>query len=201
MCKASRITPLLILMLALAQYPHLPSLSLPDSLAERTLGVVRFIETNAPNFTLTVYPLSQTVRIGEQATYQVTLNSTNGFAGEVSLQNEHFPQELLGGFNPTKVSLAANSLASSTFTINTISVGEQAFYEFTILATSGSISQRVNASLTVLAENTPPTIASYTFLAAILLFALIVIWYGLRTRRLHNQTRKEVPEQPKPPPV
>ncbi len=196
-----RIALLLIVMLALAEFTDLPSPSHQSFVSERSTVPLGFAASNAPNFTLTVYPLSQTVRIGEQATYQITLNSTNGFAGQVSLQNENFPQELLGGFNPKMIDLTTNSLASSTLTVNTISVGEQAFYEFTILATSGTTSQRVNVSLTVLAENTPPTLASYTFLAAVLLFAVIIVWYGLRARRLQQQTKRETLEQPKPPPV
>jgi hypothetical protein len=201
MRKPSRIAAIIIVILILAPLAKFPPSLGTNSSLERTLVAVKSVASNAPNFTLTVYPLSQTVRIGEQATYQVTVNSTNAFAGKVSLQKENFPPELLGEFNPPEVSLKANSQANSNLTVNTISVGEQAFYEFTILASSGAITQTVTASLTVLAENAPPTIISYAFLAAVLLFTALIIWYGVRARRLQNQTREEIQDQPKPPPV
>ncbi len=190
----------LLVIICLAQVGTLPSHHRSDFMKDLELSA-GFETNSSPNFTMTIYPLSQTVRIGEQATYQITLNSSNGFAGQVSLQTENFPQELLKAFSRTNVPLPANMLANSTLTINTISVGEEAFYQFTIRATSGSLTQRVIASLTVLAENAPPSIISYTFLAGVLLFTAFIVWYGVRNRRLHQREREEINDEPRPPPV
>jgi hypothetical protein len=201
MPPAPSVAAFLLVIFCLAQVSTLPSNSLPDFTKKvESLGI-GFETSSSSNFTMTIDPLSQTVRIGEQAFYQITLSSANGFAGQISLRAENFPQELLKSFSSANVTLISNRLANSTLTINTISVGEEAFYEFTIVATSGGITQRVSVSLTVLASIAPPSIVSYAFLAAVLLFAAFIIWYGLRARRLQQQPREEINEQPKPPPV
>ena len=192
---------LLIVILALAQVTPLSTSPLVDFGSERTFRLVEFSPGNAPNFTLTVYPISQTVRIGELATYEITINSTNGFVGQVSLRNENFPQELLSEYDPAIIDLKANNHTNATLTINTISVGEEAFYQFIIIASSGSITQRASASLTVRAENAPLSTASYAFLAGVLLFTGFVVWYGLKYRRSHQGETEEISDELKPPPV
>lgn len=200
MLKTLALAAILLIFLPAVQATSLPSHLLPNLLAVSAPLAVGLLANNSPNFTVTVYPLSQSVRIGEQATFRIALNSTGGFIGNVTLQTENFPQELLKAFSPTIVSLKANTVANSTLTINTISVGEEAFYEFKVVATSGGITKRVTVQLTVLAENSPPSILSYAFLAGVLLFSAIIVWYGLRSRRLQSQG-EEISEEPKPPPV
>ncbi len=201
MPQTSGLAALLIVIICFAQVGTLLSHHVPDFVKDLDPRGVGFETNSSPNFTMTIYPLSQTVRIGEQAVYQITLNSTNRFAGHVSLQTVNFPQELLKAFSPTNVTLTANKPANSTLTIYTISVGEEAFYQFAILATSGGLTQRVIASLTVLAVSAPPSIVSYTFLAGVLLFTAVIVWYGVRNRRLHKQEREEINDEPRPPPV
>ncbi len=158
--------------------------------------------SSTPNFALTVYPLAQTVYIGSKVTYSVSLRSMNSFTGLVALKIENLSAALLliTGFNPETVGLSINSRANSTLTVDALNAGEENFTEFLVVASSGNLTSRVDVQITILAGGMPPTPISYAFLGSVLLFSAFIIWYGLRSRRLH-QRRENLPEGPKPPPV
>src|SRR5258708_6995976 len=80
------------------------------------------ITVNAPDFTISVSPSSNTVTQGGSATYNVTVSSQNGFSGGVLLEVLNLPSGYVAqgtGFNPTTVFPPSNSSTGSTLTIVT----------------------------------------------------------------------------------
>ncbi len=199
--RRSLILAVMLLLILTAAREHIPIRTSSLIMPRTTLSshYINSLQSSSPNFTMTVTPLSQSIPLGEQASYQIKLNSTNNFSGVVTLQTISFPQELIKAFNPPNVTLTANATNTSTLTVNSILAGEP-YYEFTVQGTSGSIKRTVNISLTLRAESPPLTPASIGFLAAIVVFAAIIVWYGLRNRRT-NQSEETVETGPKPPPV
>ncbi len=155
-----------------------------------------------PNFTISVSPVSQTVAIGSKVTYSLLVTSTNNFAGDVALSLRNLPASLLliTGIDPTPVSLQANSTAISTLTIDATGAGEEGYSDFLVVGTSGSLSNQAHIEITVVVGGLQVTPASFLYMGSVLVFAAIVIIYGLRSRRAHRIV-PSVSDQPRPPPV
>jgi len=112
------------------------------------------VQLNIADFAVSISPTSQTVADGAKATYSVTVSSTTGFNGPISLGVNGLPSGTVA-FSPGVVNLAGqSSSANSTLTVTTTASGT---YSFTILGTSQTNVTRSssNAQLTV---ETPPTI-------------------------------------------
>jgi hypothetical protein len=95
-----------------------------------------------PDFSLSVSPVSQTVRNGSTVRYSVTINPSNGFNSSVSLS-------LSGGPAGANVSFSPNPATNtSTLTIVTPSQNGRKSYSLTITGKSGSMTHSTSAQLT-----------------------------------------------------
>lgn len=102
-----------------------------------------------PGITVQVSPASQSVQQGQQAAYTVTLTSTGGFSGTVSLSVAGVPAGATGAFTPSSVTLASGATATSTLTVATAAGTPAGTSSLAINATSGKVSGSTAASLTV----------------------------------------------------
>jgi hypothetical protein len=68
-----------------------------------------------------VAPSSATIAVGSSGNFAVSVNSTGGFTGQVTLGCSGVPSGMACTFNPPQVSVAANGTASSTLTVNVAS--------------------------------------------------------------------------------
>ncbi len=97
----------------------------------------------AADFSLSTNPTSQSVRRGNTATYTVTVNKVNGFAGSVTLS-------LTGQPSGSTVTFTANpTTGTSTLTVKTLSSTTRKTYTLTIKGVSGGLSHTTTAALTV----------------------------------------------------
>jgi uncharacterized membrane protein len=103
------------------------------------------------DFSLSSNPTSQTVTGGTDATYTITANALDGFAGTVNLSvGTTCPSGLTCTFGSTSISAGSstNLTVSGTDSITTSST-----FTITVTGTSGGLTHTTNASLTV---NPPP---------------------------------------------
>jgi hypothetical protein len=105
-----------------------------------TTSVTLVVSGGTPDFTLSATPTSLSIIRGETATYTITVNSVNGFAGAVSLSLAGAPPRTPTSFSPNP----ANS--TSTLSIPTRGPGS---YTLTITGTSGTKSHSVTVTLFV----------------------------------------------------
>jgi len=106
------------------------------------------VMVGAGGFTLGVVPDSVSVPRGQSASAVITVQSTNNFAGTVSLtvsiMNTTIPDSagstsLTSTLNPASVSLTAGGSAPSTLIVLTLPSTATAFYKATITGTSGAL--------------------------------------------------------------
>lgn len=105
-----------------------------------------------PGITVQVGPASQTVTRGSTATWAVTLTSTNGLAGTVTLAASSLPAGTTATFTPATTTLSASgagSTATSTLVVTTSATTPLGPDTFTVTATSGKVSGSMTAGLTV----------------------------------------------------
>ncbi len=169
------------------------------SLALRSSGAFGQLQ---PNFTVSVSPLAQTVAIGDKITYGILLTSLNNFAGQVTLEIQNLSAMLLliTGFDPRAVSLQANATAQSTLTVDATAAGEEAYAEFLVVGVSGNLTNQARIAITIVVGGIRATPASIAFLGGLVIFAALVILYGLRSRRTPLAAR-ETSSEPRPPPI
>jgi hypothetical protein len=107
--------------------------------------------TPNPNadFLLDVSPATQSVRRPGSTTYTVSLTSTNGFSGNVSLSVSGLPSKTSGSFSPNPVSLASGGTGSSTLTIRTQGNSSTGTFTLTVTASGGGKTHSQNVTLTV----------------------------------------------------
>ena len=87
----------------------------------------------APDFTLSPSPASQTVIQGNPTSYGVTVNPTNGFAGQVTLSVTGLPTGAGGSFSPNPAT------STSTLSVTTDAATTPAgTYTLTITGVSGA---------------------------------------------------------------
>lgn len=111
--------------------------------------VTATLVVNAPDFSLSVSPASQTITIGGNTTYTVSTSALNGFAGSVALSLTGLPAGVTATFNPTSIT----GTGSSTLTVTTSSSTPAGTYTLTITGASGALSHSDNVTLIV---NSPP---------------------------------------------
>ena len=76
------------------------------------------VQVAVGGITSSILPTSATVAAGSSANFAVALNSTGGFAGQLTLGCSAPPSGMACSFSPSQVSVAANGTASSTLTVN-----------------------------------------------------------------------------------
>jgi len=101
----------------------------------------------APDFGLSVSPSSQTVVQGTSTSYNVTINPTNGFSGQVTFGVAGLPTGASGSFTPNPGS------SSSTLSVTTSSTTPVGSYTLTITGISGALTHTAAVTLVV---NAPP---------------------------------------------
>jgi hypothetical protein len=99
----------------------------------------------ALDFTLSASPSSQTISRGQQANYNVSLGSLNGFAGTVTLGLAGCPSNATCSFSPALLVAPG----SSTLTISTHPNTHTGTYTLTINGVSGTLQHSATVSLTV----------------------------------------------------
>lgn len=102
-----------------------------------------------PGLTLQISPASTSVTRGQSAGYTVSVTSTGGFAGTVTLTASGLPSGATATFAPASVSLGSGATVSSTLSVATTSSTPVGSSTFTITGTSGKVSGTVTAGLTV----------------------------------------------------
>lgn len=102
-----------------------------------------------PGITVQVSPASQSIQQGQSASYTVTVTSTGGFSGAVSLAAAGLPAGAAGAFTPSSVTLNSGSSATATLNAATAATTPAGTSSITITAASGKVSGSVTASLTV----------------------------------------------------
>ena len=101
-----------------------------------------------PDFTVAATPSSVSVVAGSTASYQVSVGSVNGFAGNVALGLSGLPTgNGSWSFSPSSISTAG----TSTLAISTSSAATPGTYSLTVSGTSGSIAHSASVSLVILA--------------------------------------------------
>ncbi len=103
----------------------------------------------SPQFSVSVTPGSLTVAPGGGATCDLTLDSLNGFSGEVTLSASGLPGSATASFGASSVS-APGAAALTITTASTIAPGS---YTLTITGTSGSLVEQATVILVVAAPN------------------------------------------------
>ncbi|KYK22302.1 hypothetical protein AYK25_02565 [Thermoplasmatales archaeon SM1-50] len=98
-----------------------------------------------PDFSISVFPSSQTVAPGEYTTFVVTVTSLNGFSSPVSLSISGLPDGAYANFNPTPVT----PTGYSTLTISTIEGVITGNYPITLIGTGGGLTHTTATSITI----------------------------------------------------
>ncbi|GAA1617271.1 MULTISPECIES: hypothetical protein [Kribbella] len=112
-------------------------------------GLAYAAQPAKPGLSLGISPAGQSVTRGQTATYTVSVTSTGGFTGAVSLSASGLPSGASGTFSPPSVTLASGGKAQTTLTMNTGSTTPIGSFTFTVQGASGKVSGTVSATLTV----------------------------------------------------
>ncbi len=114
--------------------------------------------TLSPDFTMSANPDSLTIPAGASGASTITLTGVNGFNGSVSL---YAPSPLCPSpycttweISPSSVSLAPNSTATATLTINAGGPGSAG--NITVYGNSGGLSHSVNVAFKVVSSGGTP---------------------------------------------
>jgi len=103
--------------------------------------------TASPDFTFSASPSSQTVTVGSNASYTVSVAPLNGFTGAVVPSVSGVPSGASASFNPTSI---AGGSGSSTLTVNS-GTAAAGTYTLTVTGTSASLSHTASVTLVVTA--------------------------------------------------
>ncbi len=101
--------------------------------------------SNAPDYSVTATPASQTVTQGNSTTYTVTVSPTGGFTGTVNFGVSGLPTGATATFNPASVTTSG----SSTLTVTTASTTPTGSFPLTITGASGTLSHAASVTLVV----------------------------------------------------
>ena len=120
------------------------------------LSAWRISNGSTPDLSITASPSSLSLQQGSSSTSLVTIQSTGGFSGTVTLAAGTSPaiaNTTTASFNPSMVTLTQGSSATSTMTVQTSPSTPTGSYNLNIKATSGSIVRILTIHLVV---TTPP---------------------------------------------
>lgn len=124
--------------------------------------IVDVVNSQVPGFSISATPSSQSVTVGGNTTYAVTIGSLNGFSGTVNLSVSGLPSGASGSFNPASVS---GGSGSSTLTVSTATNTPVSSYTLTITGVSGSLTNSTTVSLVLNDFNISETPSSQTVVA------------------------------------
>ena len=92
--------------------------SVTVSAASGNITQTQIVQVAVGGITSSILPTSATVAAGSSANFAVALNSTGGFAGQLTLGCSGVPSGMACSFSPPQVSVVANGNATSTLTVN-----------------------------------------------------------------------------------
>jgi hypothetical protein len=99
----------------------------------------------SPDFSLSATPSAQTLRRGGQTIYTVTVTSSGGFTGTVTLSVSGLQRGTSASFSPASV----GGSGASTMTVTTLTTAQQGTNTLTIMGSSGGLQRTTSVSLTV----------------------------------------------------
>jgi len=105
-----------------------------------------------PDFTISANPTSRSIKQGESTEYTLTVGSTGGFTGTVSLTKSWVtttPSGIDTELEATSVSLTAYSSQQVTLTATTTSTATTGTHRMSVTGTSGTKTHSVDVQLTV----------------------------------------------------
>lgn len=105
-----------------------------------------------PDFSISASPGSQTIGIGQGASFSVSVVPVNEFTGTVSLTASGLPSGMQASFVPASITTSG----TATLNISTSSSAAAGTYTLTIGGASGSISHTTSVSVTLTANAPPP---------------------------------------------
>jgi hypothetical protein len=108
-----------------------------------------------PDFSVSASPPSESIAVGNSASYIVFANELGGFTGTVSLACSGLPSGASCSFNPTTLNLSQGNSENATLTINTSGSIAPGTFNVTVTGTSGSLNHNTSLSLTVTAGSPP----------------------------------------------
>ncbi|MHB8735223.1 MAG: hypothetical protein ACYC6M_07985 [Terriglobales bacterium] len=115
-----------------------------------------------PDFTIAASPASVTVNQGGTATYTVTLNSTNSFAGVVSVTCGGNPNSSTCSMSPSTVTLTPGGSGTTSLTVQTQSTVAPGSSTLTVTGTSSISGAGPHTASTTLVVATPTFSVSST---------------------------------------
>ncbi|MDP9403481.1 MAG: hypothetical protein M3P85_09125 [Actinomycetota bacterium] len=106
-------------------------------------ATVTLTVTEAPSFSLSASPSSQSVVKGRSTSYAVTVSPTGGFSDPVTLSASGLPSGAAASFSPNPTT------GSSTLTVSTKKTTKPGTYTLKITGTGGGLTRTVSVQLTV----------------------------------------------------
>ena len=161
-----------------------------------TTGPIRTATVNvqvvAPSFTLSASTTSISIVQGNSGTAIITITSTNGFSGSVSLRDQVSPSGPTASESPSSVSVTPSASQTSTLTVTTASTSSTGNYTITITGNATGPNGQITNSLTISLKISSAPAAAFPLspvllggvVAAIILITLIIALARRRSRRL-----------------
>ena len=144
--------------LAPGSYPL--TITATDGTLTHSAGVTLVVNQPVPppaDFTLSVFPASQTVQAGQNSGYGISIAPVNGFTGVVVLSVNGLPANSTGTIAPSSIATSG----TTNLTVNTTLSTAPGMYTLTIRATSGNLVHTGTVTLNV----TPPPPPDFTVTA------------------------------------
>ncbi|MBO0889178.1 hypothetical protein J2P12_08785, partial [Candidatus Bathyarchaeota archaeon] len=148
------------------------------------------ISLTVTDYSLTTPNTSLTISPGQNSTQTITLQSLNGFQGNVTLSASISPAEPTAALSPSTILLAANARMSNltiTVPLNT----QPGNYTITIQAQSGTITHTLTLTVTVSNGSTTifaKTLNNHEILPLAVLTATLIIILAVFQANSHNVT-------------
>ncbi len=150
------------------------------------------VQVVAPSFTLSASTSSISIVQGNSGTTIITITSTNGFSGSVSLRDRVSPSGPTLSQSPSSVSVTPSASQTSTLTVTTTSTSSTGNYTITITGNATGPNGPITDSLTISLKISPAPAEAFPsspvllggVVAAIVLTALIIALARRRSRRL-----------------
>ena len=150
------------------------------------------VQVVAPSFTLSASTSSISIVQGNSGTTIITITSTNGFSGSVSLRDQVSPSGPAASQSPSSVSVTPSASQTSTLTVTTTSTSSTGNYTITITGNATGPNGPITDSLTISLKISSAPAEAFPLspvllgavVAAIVLIALIIALARRRSRRL-----------------
>jgi uncharacterized membrane protein len=108
-----------------------------------------FVSVVAPGFRLSVNPSLVSVKVGSSVNSTITVTSTLGFSGSVTLITSNFFNGPSVTINPSTVTLTPNGTATATLEISAVNAVPGSYYTF-ITGASGNLQQYTSVTVNVI---------------------------------------------------